>query len=69
MSLPATPNALARAFEPFYSTKGEQGTGLGLAICRRIVDNHHGTIRLDSMPGAGTLVTITLPGTDTTRQE
>ena len=63
-----SPEALARAFEPFYSTKGDQGTGLGLAICRQIVDNHRGTIRLDSTPGAGTTVTITLPWADATRQ-
>jgi signal transduction histidine kinase len=56
-----SPETLARAFEPFYSTKGEHGTGLGLAICRQIIDNHRGTIRLDSTPGAGTTVTITLP--------
>jgi PAS domain S-box-containing protein len=56
-----SPETLARACEPFYSTKGEQGTGLGLAICRQIVDGHCGTLRLDSTPGTGTTVTITLP--------
>jgi PAS domain S-box-containing protein len=63
-----SPEALTRAFEPFYSTKGDQGTGLGLAICRQIVDNHRGTIHLDSTPGAGTTVTITLPWADATGQ-
>ena len=63
-----SPEALARVFEPFYSTKGDQGTGLGLAICRQIIDNHRGTIRLDSTPGAGTTVTITLPWAKATRQ-
>jgi PAS domain S-box-containing protein len=63
-----SPEALARAFEPFYSTKGDQGTGLGLAICRQIIDNHRGAIRLDSTPGAGTIVTITLPWAEATRQ-
>jgi signal transduction histidine kinase len=63
-----TPETLARAFEPFYSTKGEYGTGLGLAICRQIIDNHRGTIRLDSMAGAGTTVTLTLPWAGATRQ-
>jgi PAS domain S-box-containing protein len=61
-----SPEALARAFEPFYSTKGDQGTGLGLAICRQIIDNHRGTIRLDSTSGAGTTVTITLPCAEAT---
>jgi signal transduction histidine kinase len=58
------PDVLARVFEPFYSTKGEHGTGLGLAICRQIVDNHGGTIHLDSTPKVGTTVTITLPVAD-----
>jgi signal transduction histidine kinase len=55
------PATLSRAFEPFYSTKGNHGTGLGLPICRQIVESHHGTIRLDSRPGEGTTVCITLP--------
>lgn len=49
-----------RVFEPFYTTKGERGTGLGLAICRQIIEDHEGSIRLDSTPGAGTTVTIEL---------
>jgi PAS domain S-box-containing protein len=64
-----SPEALARAFEPFYSTKGDLGTGLGLPICRQIVDGHHGTIHLDSTPGDGTTVTITLPQAATLEQE
>jgi PAS domain S-box-containing protein len=63
------PEALTRAFEPFYSTKGERGTGLGLPICRQIIDSHRGTIRLDSTPGEGTTVTITLPLAEATGQE
>ena len=38
---------LARACEPFYSTKGERGTGLGLAICQQIIDSHQGTMPSD----------------------
>jgi len=56
---------LARAFEPFYSTKGERGTGLGLAICKQIIDGHQGTMHLESMPGGGTTVLIELPQGDT----
>ncbi|MBK8435849.1 MAG: ATP-binding protein [Austwickia sp.] len=39
------------------------GTGLGLAICRRIVERHGGTIAARRRPGGGTLVSLTLPGT------
>ena len=52
---------LARAFEPFYSTKGERGTGLGLAICKQIIDGHQGTMYLESTPGRGTTVIMELP--------
>ena len=52
---------LARAFEPFYSTKGERGTGLGLAICKQIIDSHQGTMCLESTPGGGTTVIMELP--------
>ncbi|RFU61236.1 GHKL domain-containing protein [Peribacillus glennii] len=47
-------------FEPFYTTK-EKGTGLGLMICRRIIENHHGTINVNSRTNHGTAVTVTLP--------
>lgn len=55
---------LARAFEPFYSTKGMQGTGLGLAMCQQIIEHHEGTIRLDSTLGEGTTVTLALRRAD-----
>jgi PAS domain S-box-containing protein len=52
---------LARAFEPFYSTKGERGTGLGLAICKRIIEGHQGMMYVESTPGGGTTVIMELP--------
>src|SRR5215510_735236 len=55
---------LARACEPFYSTKGERGTGLGLAICQQILDSHQGTLQLASTPGKGTTVVVELPQAD-----
>jgi PAS domain S-box-containing protein len=55
-------NVLARAFEPFYTTKqAGSGTGLGLAIVRGIVLDHEGTVELESEPGRGTTVTCLFP--------
>jgi PAS domain S-box-containing protein len=51
---------LSRVFEPFYSTKENRGTGLGLTMCQQIVESHHGRIHLESIPGAGTTVTVVL---------
>jgi len=52
---------LSRLFEPFYTTKGKHGTGLGLAVIWRIIDNHDGTIGVESEVGKGTTFTIHLP--------
>ncbi len=52
---------LAKLFEPFYTTKGKHGTGLGLAVIWRIIDNHNGTINVESEIGKGTTFTIHLP--------
>lgn len=48
-----------KVFEPYFSTK-ETGTGLGLAIVKRIIEEHGGTIGLESAPGEGTAFTVTL---------
>ena len=52
--------ALARLFEPYFSTKAV-GTGLGLSIARRNVELNGGTIAVASERGRGTRVVITLP--------
>ena len=53
---------LDRVFEPFFSTKGEgKGTGLGLSIVRNIVQQHSGTIDVNSLIGQGTTFAIALP--------
>ena len=54
---------LSRIFEPFFSTKGQKGTGLGLAVIWGIIDNHNGTITVESEVGKGTKFTILLPVT------
>ena len=54
------PDALARMFEPYFSTKAT-GTGLGLTIAKRNIELIDGTIGLSSTRGVGTTVTITVP--------
>jgi two-component system, LuxR family, sensor kinase FixL len=54
------PAVLARAFEPFYTTK-EDGLGLGLAISRSIAEAHGGTIVLEPHSDGGTIARVRLP--------
>ena len=51
---------LAKAFQPFYTTKSK-GSGLGLAISKRLIEQHHGQVELASRPGEGAVFTVTLP--------
>ena len=54
------PDALRDIFNPFYSTKGG-GLGLGLALSLKVVEEHGGTIKVESEPGQGTEFTVYLP--------
>jgi signal transduction histidine kinase len=56
-----TPEEAGRAFEPFYTTRPGIGIGLGLPIVQGIVERHGGTVALETAPGKGTTVTVTLP--------
>ena len=56
------PEHRERIFEPFFTTRRESGgTGLGLSVSLRIVMRHGGTLEVDSVPGCGTLMTLSLP--------
>jgi signal transduction histidine kinase len=53
-----------KIFEEFYqvgASRTQEGTGLGLALTRRLVELHHGTLSLESEPGAGSTFIVTLP--------
>lgn len=54
-------DALPRVFDLFFSTK-PGGTGIGLALCQRIIEEHQGSIALESDPVSGTTATIVLDG-------
>lgn len=58
--------ALPHLFEPYYRApevaRTVPGAGLGLAVVKALVDAHGGAIRVDSAPGRGTRIVLTLPG-------
>jgi signal transduction histidine kinase len=56
------PETLARASEPFYTTKPVgKGTGLGLSMARGFAEQSGGAFAIDSVPGQGTTITLWLP--------
>ncbi len=57
------PENQKKIFEPFYSSKFT-GTGLGLAITQQLVEQHGGTLELDSEPGRGSTFYVLLPSAD-----
>jgi signal transduction histidine kinase len=53
---------MAKIFDPYFTTKqGKSGTGLGLYITKKVVEDHNGSIKVDSTPQVGTSFTIRLP--------
>jgi two-component system, NtrC family, sensor kinase len=53
---------LSRVFDPFFTTKPPgKGTGLGLSVCLGIIQDHHGTITVESQGGCGSTFIVTLP--------
>ena len=53
--------AKKQIFSSLFSTKGAKGTGLGLLVTQKIVHEHGGTIRVDSVPEKGSTFVIRLP--------
>jgi signal transduction histidine kinase len=63
------PEDVPRIFDPYFRARAAResatpGTGLGMGIVRAIVEEHHGTVLVDSEQGTGTTVTIRLPAGD-----
>jgi signal transduction histidine kinase len=58
--VPIPEELVDKVFEPYFTTK-RSGTGLGLATVKKVVEEHHGKIRIASEPDKGTTVTILMP--------
>jgi signal transduction histidine kinase len=57
-----TPEQMAKIFDPYFTTKqGKSGTGLGLYITKKVLEDHNGSIKVDSTPEVGSTFTIRLP--------
>jgi signal transduction histidine kinase len=56
------PDMLQRIYDPFFTTKAaKKGTGLGLAVTYGIIQEHGGSIKVESVPGSGTRFHLEFP--------
>ncbi|HEY9402988.1 MAG TPA: ATP-binding protein [Pyrinomonadaceae bacterium] len=55
-----TDEQIEKVFEPFYSTKS-QGLGLGMPYAKKVIEQHHGAIHIESRRDEGTQITVELP--------
>lgn len=55
------PELMLRIFDPFFTTKSSSGTGLGLTCCRRIIEQHGGSIIAENLPTGGAKFIIVMP--------
>jgi PAS domain S-box-containing protein len=62
------PEHLEHIFDPFFTTK-DDGLGLGLFTSKRIMENHHGWLEVESEPGVGTEFSLWLPGQGPAKEE
>ena len=54
-------DVIKKLFTSFFSTKGHRGTGLGLMVTRKLIEEHNGSIDVNSQPGKGTTVIFRMP--------
>lgn len=54
------PEEIDRIFTPYFTTK-TRGSGLGLAISQKIIEDHHGLLKIESVRGEGTAMIVSLP--------
>jgi len=56
------PEVQAKIFEPYFTTREKsEGTGLGMVVTRKVIEEHHGSMRVQSEPDKGTIFTLSLP--------
>ena len=64
-----SPDLQSHIFDPFVSEGKDHGTGLGMTIVKKIIDEHHAQIEVQSIVGRGTTIHISLPRIQKTRED